>query len=396
MATHYIRHYPVDNGDTTLITLGNGTTILIDCKIRDGEENADKNKIYDVKKDLMNMVQRRANNPYLDLFILTHPDQDHCAGFQKNFYCGDPKKYSDVNRKNQEIIVEELWATSMLFEKPSNDDWKSVKKEAERRRGLWDASSADKDDPGNRLRLIGYDGNEKFENVPSSIPGEEITMINGKTAKDFSFFVHAPFKASLVASKAEEDNNSSSIIMQARFKVNSNDSEWACLFLFGGDADHYIWEQVLGKSKKYSNSDKLKWDIFIAPHHCSWTYFNNVPYGANEENKKPKAYSLELLGSNYKMKGARIIASSKSIKNNDDNPPHYQAKQQYLKKLDSANDFLELAIIPKESAPKPIVFKITPKGPVREDELNQGSALASAGGSLSTINKKSEYGTSVQ
>ncbi len=40
---------------------------------------------------------------YVDLFILSHGDEDHLHGFKTNFYQGDPKNYK---KKNQEDGVE--------------------------------------------------------------------------------------------------------------------------------------------------------------------------------------------------------------------------------------------------------------------------------------------------
>lgn len=356
MKKHLLKFYPVDNGDTTLLTLTDNTTILIDAKIRDGELNKAGNKIFPVKKDLLESIQRRDKNPFIDLFILTHPDEDHCLGYKKNFYRGDPDEYSHSHRENDEIIIDELWVTSMLFNGASNDDAKALKREAERRRKLWSENKPEKDKPGNRIRMIGYDGDVRFENLPNSVPGETINLINGKVISNFEFFVHAPFKSHLIEATAEKNKNFSSIAMQARFKINSFDSNWSCLYLFGGDADHNIWAEILNKSEAKGNKDKLNWDIFMAPHHCSWTFFNDVPYGALEANKTPKATSLSIL--DYKNLGGKIISSSKVILNNDDNPPHYQAKQQYLKKV-AASEFLNTAVEPSEKNPEPIVFEVS-------------------------------------
>ncbi len=93
MTKHLLKFYPVANGDTSLIKLVNKTTILIDCKIRDGEKDTNDNVIFDVKKDLLSEVQRVNSNPYVDLFILSHGDQDHCQGFEKHFYTGSPETY---------------------------------------------------------------------------------------------------------------------------------------------------------------------------------------------------------------------------------------------------------------------------------------------------------------
>jgi len=372
MSKHQLKFYPVDNGDTTLIILTNTITILIDCKIRDGEENSVGNKIFPVKKDLLENLQKRNKNPFLDLFIVTHPDEDHCLGFEQNFYRGDPDKYSEDNRNNDEIIVDELWVTSMVFNSVSNDDAKSLKKEAERRRKLWDDDKPDKDKAGNRIRMLGYDDDDKFENLPNSIPGETLNKINGKTISNFEFFVHAPFKKHLITATAEKDKNFSSVAMQARFKINQYDANWSCFFLFGGDADHNIWAEILKKSKANNNKEKLNWDIFMSPHHCSWTFFNDVPYADPAENKTPKASSLKIL--DCRKDGGRVITSCKVIVNNDDNPPHYQAKQQYLKKV-SASEFLNTAVEPNEKQPEPIVFEITNSGISRIDKGAKAESL---------------------
>lgn len=387
MSKHYIKYYPVDNGDTTLLKLKDNTTVLIDCKIRDGEETDDGRKIFAVKDDLLKEVEKRGGNPAVDLFILTHSDKDHCQGFDKHFYTGDPANYSKSHRENDEIIVDELWVTSMLFNHAKNDDATALQEEAERRRKLWESDHSSKDSPGNRLRMIGYDEDERYECLPNSVPGEIVNEIGGETKADFEFFVHAPFKQSVIDCNANEDHNGSSIILQARFKANASDEKYACFAMFGGDADHYRWEQVLEKSKKNDNEDKLEWDIFMTPHHCSWTYFNDVKY---KDNPNPQEYSLEIL--DYKKGSGKIIAASKPIKNNDDNPPHHPAKKEYLEKVENDDDFIELAKYPKEKEPKPYVFEITAQGP-KEQKDKQGTALASAGGALGSVNKKSEYGS---
>jgi hypothetical protein len=394
MAKHRLKFYPVGNGDTTLLTLTDKSSILIDCNIRAGEETEEGNKIFPVKDDLIESIQTNGDGrPFVDLMILTHPDQDHCRGFQNHFYNGkSPEDYGDSNKNNEEIIINELWCTSMLFNGADNDDAKALKKEAERRRKLWVEDKPEKSKNGNRIRMIGYDGDSKYELVPSSIPGEIIDLktINDNTTGNFEFFVHGPFKKSLIEATANEDKNFSSIAMQARFKINKSDSDWSCFYLFGGDADHYRWKEILEKSKAHFNEEKLKWDIFMSPHHCSWTFFNDVPYDAKDENKKPRESSLELL--DYRQGSGKIIASSKVVRSSDKNPPHSEAKKEYQKKLSKNSDFIELSKEPFEKEPKPYVFEVTPKGPTKEGK-NEGAAAAALGGSTSVVNKKSEYGS---
>ena len=122
--------------------------------------------------------------------------------------------------------------------------------------------------------------------MTSYIPGEIIKEVNGKSMSLLEFFVHSPFKDSLVEGRAEADKNATSIVMQARFKYTSTATQPSALYLFGGDADHYIWKEIQEQCTAHDNDDKLNFDIFMAPHHCSWTYFNNVPY-MNGETDKP-------------------------------------------------------------------------------------------------------------
>lgn len=355
-----IKYYPVGNGDQSLITLKDETTILVDCNIRQSSVNSTDPEIYDVKKDLLKSIKKRDNNPYVDVFVLTHGDCDHCRGFKTHFYQGDPKKYTEKNRKADEIIVDEMWFSPMIAEEHTNDDEDAYQQEAERRIELHRNNSADKDLPGNRIKIVGYDGNKDYStlNHLRAIPGTVVSSFNNKKQTTFSVFIHAPFKEHL--NSAEKDKNSTSIVFQARFKELATDKEFSGLAMFGGDSDYYSWAIILEKTKKYKNDvneQALKWDLFLAPHHCSWTFFNNTP---QDENTEPKETSLEVLDN--KRNGARVIASSKKIVNDDDNPPHNEAKQEYIKKLAKSSDFLNTSIEPKEAAPEPIVFEISNSG----------------------------------
>ncbi len=93
-----IKYYPVGNGDQSLILLKDNTTILVDCNIRQTSIGSTDPAIYDVKKDLLSSIQKRDSNPFVDCYVLTHGDCDHCRGYKENFYQGDPKKYGDSNR----------------------------------------------------------------------------------------------------------------------------------------------------------------------------------------------------------------------------------------------------------------------------------------------------------
>lgn len=379
-----IKFYPVDNGDTVLIKVG-ATAIQVDSNIRSTEDN----DYYDVKTDLLGELSRDSERrPHLDLFILTHPDQDHCRGMKVNYYLGDPEKYDSDDKDDNRIIIDELWVTPMLFSEASSDDAKALKKEANRRRKLWEDSSSDRNKAGNRIHMIGYDGDAKFDKVPSYVPGDTITSINGKSNLGIEFFVHSPFKESLIDGKAEADKNSTSIVMQARFFEGGSDP--VALYVFGGDADHYIWAEVLNQSKSHYNEDKLKYDLFLAPHHCSWTFFNDVPYENPELNKTPLESAKKIIR-DYKEKGAYIIASSAYIEDKKPNPPHYPARTQYENLIGSKSHFISLAEEPNKDNPKPVVLEVTKSGFARSDKNSLSGAAGAVGGYAST-GRKSSYG----
>lgn len=106
---HLIKFYPVENGDCTLIKLDNGKTVVVDCQfLNDIYDQKGCQIRFDVKADLLKELAKDENgNPYVDLFISTHPHDDHCKGFEGNFYHGNPQNYDKKTNKD-EIIIGEL------------------------------------------------------------------------------------------------------------------------------------------------------------------------------------------------------------------------------------------------------------------------------------------------
>ena len=202
------------------------------------------------------------------------------------------------------------------------------------------------------MRIIGYNEDDTTVDGLHYVPGKTVNVFNGKTNDYLSMFIHAPFKKDLVRGKADKDENAASIVVQIQLRTKKS-GEINSRIIIGGDADHYVWEQILTKSKDNNNEDKLNWDLFLAPHHCSWSFFNDTPY---KDNKTPKDYALEFL--DYGEDGAHIVASSRKIVNNDDNPPSYQAKREYVKKVGEGR-FQNTAVHINEKAPEPLVYTIT-------------------------------------
>lgn len=386
MADATITYFPVGNGDTSLIKLSDGTTFIIDLNVTEAASDEDDPTRYDVHAHLLKEARSDADQrPHINGYLLSHPDQDHVRGFSAVFYTGDPRKYSDRDKKAGRIIIDELWFAPRVFspweEKDLSDDAKAFKKEAERRIAVYRRDKAEAAKPGNRIRIIGYTDNPELKGLEPLIvvPGSSINAINGSTKKDFSFFVHAPFKGD--TDDEDEGRNETSIVLQARFTVDGE--EGAALAIFGGDAPCAVWEKIIDKSDEAT----LTWDLFLAPHHCSWTFFSELP---SEENT-PSEKILDFL-KKRKRKGAFIIASSKPIKDDDDNPPHYQAAELY-RSVVGKDRFFCTGEHPNEKEPVPLYFRMTKNGP-QKDEPSKAKEVAASAALAATISKPQTYGRS--
>ena len=138
--------------------------------------------------------------------------------------------------------------------------------------------------------------------------------------------------------------NETSIVLQARFDLPGQKN--AGLAFFAGDSPCGIFKEVLGKSKE----NDLQWDLLLAPHHCSWHFLSDI---SHDDDAKPDETILKFL--DMHRQGAIVIASCKPIKNDDDDPPSFAAKKEYLKKVKDGK-FLVTMEEPSEKEPLPLHF----------------------------------------
>ena len=364
---HIIKYYPVGNADCTLIKLDNGKTIIVDCQIlADLTDGHGKQVMFDVKADLLKELKKDGlGRPFVDLFISTHPHDDHCKGFAGNFYHGEVDDY-DKDKNKDEIIIEELWITPRGLNNNLSSPAEDIRKEAKRRRKLYDDDKNFIGSKGNYLRIIGYDKDKEFDRRYCYVPGKLVTTVHGSSLSWLDIFIHAPFKEDVETSKKYDDKNATSVVVQFGFKIDGY-TGYKRRVLMGGDAEHEIWQHILDNN---ADDEKLKWNIFLAPHHCSWSFFNEP------DNKKEIKPSAEAILDKQIGNSAHIIASSNEIKNDNNNPPCYEAKLQYIKKLKSGSShFLNTATHSKVgNIPQPIVFKINENGKT----LKENTTLAGA------------------
>lgn len=368
---HIIKFYPVGNADCTLIKLDNGMTIIVDCQILDDLTDGHGKPIaFDVKADLLKELKKDSEGrPFVDLFISTHPHDDHCKGFGANFYHGSANDY-DKDKNKDQIIVNEMWITPRGLKIELADTAVDIRQEAKRRRELYDKSPTFGGGYGDYLRIIGYDKNKDFDKRYCYVPGTTVSSVHSAELEWLEIFIHAPFKEDVEMSKKYDDKNATSIVVQLGFKI-SGIAGFRSKVLLCGDAEHDIWQHIIDNNK---DDDKLKWNIFLAPHHCSWSFFNEA------NNKKEILPSAEkILGMQIGDK-AHIIASSNEIKDDDNNPPCYEAKKEYISHLVKKDaHFLNTAVYrPLGGIPQPIVFIIDETGKRLKD-----SSLAAGASSIS-------------
>jgi hypothetical protein len=364
-----VTYFPVNNGDTSLIQLSDGTTIVIDLNFTAASCDEDDLSCYDIRAHLLREMRRdERGRPHVDAFIITHPDQDHLRGLDDVFYLGDPEFYSKTDKQADLIIVDELWFAPRVFcefKEDLNEDAKLLRKEADRRKELYCDGKASAASAGNRLRMLGQTENDDLEGLEdiTTTPGTTVSEVNGCVRTDIEFFLHAPFKRHTDAEDCER--NDTSVVLQARFTVAGE--ERAALAFFGGDAGCEVWQDIA----RISEDESLEWDLFLAPHHCSWSFFST---GQSDDAEANDAI-LDLL--DKRRQGAMVIASSKPIKDDDDNPPHYIAAQHYKEKVGS-DRFFCTGSHPTESKPEPLYFTMTANGPVKDTLPSKGAVLSSS------------------
>lgn len=333
---NYMTFFPVGNGDMTLIQTKTNKYIMIDCNIRNAEND---DTIYDCNEYLQDNLPIDDGQIYLDAFFLTHSDNDHCRGIRDYFNLCAPED-SDDNK----IRIDELYvpAKLMMDETHYNDDADAIREEAQRRLDLLGTDEADT--PGNRINIVGY-SKELKDYADAIVPaGETISDINGNTDYGAEIFVLRPVK------KANDDEESDVNDCTASFKITFEINGGTYVAIIGGDLNCDNWKEVIEL-----NPD-MTFDLLLAPHHCSWHAVSS------EDTHTGKADTVIEEFLEKSKENAYVVSSSKVIKRDGDNPPSYRAKNVYIKHLKKQDRFKCTAEYPNADDPKPLTFKITSQG----------------------------------
>ena len=357
--------WPVGTGDSTTIRVAKNAHLQVDLRHMAKSEE-DDDPAWPVIDELIKILPTLHGKPYLSVFALTHPDLDHCQGFEE---------------LNDRAVISELWMSPRTFrEFRENDDLcddaQAFHDEAMRRvQAAIDAGG----DPGrgHRIRIIGYDellNEPDFSGFPEdllTIPGQSITTLDGEDVSHaFEAFVHAPFKEDSFG-----DRNDCSLA----FQISLYNGSGAGQALLMGDLCYPVIRRIFGRSKPAT----LAWNVLLAPHHCSKSAMYWKDDGDDDETLRSDI--VRDLG-NAALDPGYVVSSSDPVPvRNDpgDNPPHAKAKRQYERIV--PNEFLCTHEHPDRKNPEPIIFEVSQNGfaYVGESEASKSmsDALKAAGGS---------------
>ena len=350
--SHKVIFYPVGNGDTSQIILENGKRLLFDFRHLKSSEDGHGPEI-NLKERLRDEL-KKAGKTSFDVVALTHGDKDHIENSTDFFELQHAQKYQGEGR----IKIETLWVpAAMILETATNDDQSSEfviwRQEARHRLKL-----------GKGIRVFSKPDKLKawlIENDLTVESRKQLITDAGQLVPDFSlgsdgveFFCHSPFVKHV--DQGDVLRNEAALIFNVRFKKGEKTFDYLAV----GDSHWSILEDIVKTTKTHGNADRLEWDLYNLPHHCSYLALSDVK---GEIKTEPKPLIKELLqkGKN----GAYIISSSKPFANTDEGrsqllPPHVQAKNCYERFLDEVGGtkFLVTMSEPNASRPKVIEFKI--------------------------------------
>ena len=370
MPSTTVTFFPVDNGDMTLIALADtaGTKILIDCNIRDAADDPEDDT-RDVARDLGARLKRDSKKrPYVDAFLLSHPDQDHCRGLEKHFYLGPPQDYPDDKKPDQEkrIFIRELWSSPLVFRRASKsfvlcDDASAFSAEARRRVQVNRDKKFSGVEEGNRILVLGEDENGKTDDLGPILVrlDQSFSRINWSQNPLFKARLLGPLELSDDEENEQElGKNHSSVILNMALASDAAQSMVA-RFLSGGDAEVLIWEKLWSKYRW--NVAVLQYHMLQTPHHCSWHSLSHDSWSELGEEAEVSQDARSALS--QILPGGKIVASSCPILDDDNDPPCIGAKREYVAMTQNAKGvFYCTDEYPDPKAVAPLEFVVSEKG----------------------------------
>ena len=316
----------------------------------------------------------RPSGTIFDIVAFTHADRDHIQGSTDFFDLQHAEKYQGEGRTK----IRCLWVPAAILLEEAERDEKSeefciLRQEARYRllEGrdilVFSKPQALKDWLEPKLKERGEAADAR----------DHLFLDAGTTVQGFSldsdgveFFCHSPFIKH--CDEGDIIRNSAALVFNIRFGVAAGQHD----YLHIGDASWEDIEDIVRTTQYHKNDDRLEWDLFNIPHHCSYLALSDEK-GDKETQPKSLVEHLLLQG----RSDAYIVSSSKPIPDvkeayQEIQPPHIQARKAYerhLKKV-GGRKFLVTMEEPTAKKPEPLVFEVRSTGISWQGSVISGAA----------------------
>jgi len=353
--TAKLTFHPLGNADCTRFDLADGRKLLVDyADMRNPDDHWDRR--IDLPAELKSNL-RAAKRDYFDVALFTHLDDDHCCGSGDFFWLEHAAKYQGDGR----IKIREMWVpAAAILEDGCEDSARVIRQEARHR--LKKGSGIRVFSRPTKLKEWLEKNGITLESRAHLITdaGQVVPGFSTSGPERVEFFIHSPFGWRQNENEVV-DRNQDSLVFQATFLEGSRETQ----ALFMSDINYDSIDQIVQTSKRHKNEDRLRWDIFKIPHHCS--YLSIGPDKGNDETKPTN--DVKWLCETQGQERCIMMSTSKSIPVNgsdedkDPQPPHRQAAA-YYKRVANSKDgaFKVLMDLPSSSRPKPSTIEITERG----------------------------------
>jgi len=344
---HTVTFFPLGNADCCRIDLAGGQKILFDyADMRCADDAADKR--IDLPAELRADL-KAAKRDFYDVVAFTHLDADHYNKASEFFELRYAAKYQG----NDRIKINMLWVpAAVIYEERADlaEEGRIIQAEA-------------------RYRLEKGDGIRVFSRpaaLADWLKSRGLTLESrshlitdaGQIAPGFSlpehgveFFVHSPF-ASRHDDGTFTDRNTCSLVMQAVFEVLGRQTK----LILSADTTHDVWTDIVRITKFHGRPERLEWDLFKLPHHCSY-----LSIGPEKGKDKTEAVdAVKWIFDEQGQLGATVVSTSDPIPTtaDQDQPPHRQAANYYRDNRRTNGTFVVTMEHPKPSAPEALVITI--------------------------------------
>lgn len=353
--TAKLTFHPLGNADCTRFDLADGRKLLVDyADMRNPEDPWDRR--IDLPTELKSDL-RAAKRDYYDVVLFTHLDDDHCCGSGDFFWLDHAAKYQGEGR----IKIRELWVpAAAILEEGCQDSARIIRQEARYRLK-----------EGNGIRVFSRPAKLKEWLEKNGLTLESRAHLitdAGQLVPGFStagpervqFFIHSPF------GWRQDDNgivdrNQDSVVFQATFLEGSRETH----ALFMSDINYDSIDQIVQTTRRHKREDRLRWDIFKIPHHCS--YLSIGPEKGEDETKPTP--DVKWLYETQGQPRCTMMSTSKSIpvkgsaEDKDVQPPHREAANYYKRVANMKDGAFKVTMdLPSSSKPKPSTIEITERG----------------------------------